>query len=235
MTESIHLLGVCASPRKKGNSQFLLDEALQYAEAFPHADVSTELVQFSGKRVSPCLSCYGCIDAHGECIIADDFQAMRDAWLRADAILYSVPVFAMTIPGQLKCFLDRLANSLMFSETSSRKRLTVAGVVAQGMHFAAGQEGVIRELSNASMLLGCLPLAGSSYNGVRGWTYEKLSRSTYQKTADDEPTQSLLEEVRGLTDDLLTVARVVRSGLQANRAWLENNPAYVAALAKLSR
>jgi len=234
MGETLHLLGICASPRKDGNTEYLLDEALRSATAYTGAEVKTDRITFAGKRVSPCLSCYGCIDAKGECVIADDFQVMRDAWLRADAILYAVPVYVMAIPGQLKCFLDRLANSLVFDASSSRKRLTVAGVVAQGMHFAAGQESVIRELANVSMLLGCLPIAGDSYNGVRGWTYEKLSRSAYRKSSEEESTLTLLEEVRGLASDLLTVALVVRSGLRVHREWLAESPTYASALQKLS-
>jgi len=201
---------------------FLLDQALQGANSFEEAEVKVEKVDFSGKKISPCIACYGCIDAKGNCVLEDDFSSMRDAWLRADAILHSIPVFVMTIPGQLKCFYDRLANSLVFHEDISAKQLKIVGTVAQGMHFAAGQEGVIREISNISMLLGCLPLAGESYNGVRGWTYEKLSRSTYKKRleASDEATQRLIGEARGLVRDLLTVALVVRCGVKSCRDLL---------------
>lgn len=222
MKESIRLLGISASPRREGNSMFLLEQALEAADSFEGAKVEVEKIDFSGKRISPCIACYGCIDAKGNCVLEDDFSPMRDAWLRADAILHSIPVFVMTIPGQLKCFYDRLANSLVFREDISRKKLKIVGTVAQGMHFAAGQEGVIREISNISMLLGCLPLAGESYNGVRGWTYEKLSRSTYKKRLDasDEATQRLIGEARGLVEDLLNVALVVRCGARACRDLL---------------
>jgi len=235
MSETIHLLGISGSPREGGNSTFLMDQALKAADSFEGARVEVGKIDFSAKKMSPCVACYGCIDAKGECVIKDDFQAMRDAWLHADAILYSIPVFVMTVPGQLKCFFDRLANSLIFNEGVSRKKLKVVGTVAQGMHFAAGQEGVIREIANISMLLGCLPLAGESYNGVRGWTYEKLSRSTYKKRLDagDEITKRLIEEAQGLVMDLLTVALILRSGARACRAVLEKRPSYASFLRRL--
>lgn len=235
MRETIRLLGISGSPREGGNSTFLMDQALKAADSFEGVRVEVEEIDFSAKKMSPCVACYGCIDAKGECVIKDDFQAMRDEWLNADAILYSIPVFVMTLPGQLKCFFDRLANSLIFNEEVSRKKLKVVGTVAQGMHFAAGQEGVIREIANISMLLGCLPLAGESYNGVRGWTYEKLSRSTYKKRLDagDELTKRLIEEAQGLVTDLLTVALVIRSGARACRDVLEKRPDYASFLQRL--
>lgn len=237
MSERLTLLGMSASPRKGGNSEYLLDEALDVARTFDKADVQVERVSLAGMRMSPCLACYGCIDAKGECVVSDDFQAFRDAWLRADAVLYSIPVFAMSIPGQLKCFFDRLANSLIFDETFSSQRLKAIGTVAQGMHFSAGQESAIREIANISMLLGCLPVAGESYNGVRGWTYQKLSRSTYRKRmeAEDQETAGLLQEVRGLTNILLAVALVIHSGLRAHEDWLADVPAFGSALRSLSR
>ncbi len=236
MTEQLTFLGISASPRKGGNSEYLLDEALKSAETFDKADVQMVRLSLAGAKMSPCLACYGCIDAKGECVISDAFQPLRDAWLRADAILYSIPVFAMSLPGQLKCFFDRLANTLVFSETSSAQKLKTVGTVAQGMHFSAGQESTIREIANISMLLGCLPVAGDSYTGVRGWTFQKLSRNTYRKAVEkgDAETATLLEEVRGLTHDLLTVATIVRSGVRAHEDWLTDEPSFTSAVRALS-
>ena len=232
MKERISLLGVSASPRKNGNSTYVLEEAFKATERFDAADVVTERFEFVGKRMSPCVACYGCIDAKGECILRDDFQELRDLWVKADAVLYSIPIFAMSIPGQLKCFLDRLANSLVFREDESRKNLKVAGTISQGMHFAAGQESVIRDMTNVSMLLGCLPLAGDSYNGVRGWTCEKLSRSALRKSAEagDEATDRLVRESQHLVTDLLTVSLLIHSGARANADWLAGQTDYASVL-----
>lgn len=237
MSETLALLGFSASPRKGGNSEFLLDEALAAGQEFREADVQIERCSLAGTRLSPCLACYGCIDAKGECVISDDFQALRDAWLRADAVLYSVPVFAMSIPAQLKSFFDRLANSLVFSETVSSQKLKAVATVAQGMHFSAGQESTIREIANISMLLGCLPVAGENYNGVRGWTYQRLSRSTYRKAreSNDEATERLVAETRSLTSVLLTVALLIRSGLRTHEGWLAQRPSFGSAVQSLSR
>ena len=238
MDEKIRLLGISASPRKGGNSTFLLEQALEAAKSFEHAKVEVEKIEFAEKKVAPCLACYGCIDKKGQCVIQDDFQAIRSAWLRSDAVLYSVPVFAMSIPAQLKCFFDRLCNTLVFDEKVSSKKLKVVGTIAQGMHFAAGQEGVIREITNISVLLGCIPVAGSGYNaydGVRGWTFGKLSRSTYKKrfAEGDVATKELVEEVKLLVRDLLYIALIVRSGARVCQNILREVPDYASILHRI--
>lgn len=42
----------------------------------------------------------------------DGFEELCDRWAAADAVIYSVPVYHLGISGQLKCFIDRLGNSL---------------------------------------------------------------------------------------------------------------------------
>lgn len=108
MTDQIHILGLCASPRQ-GNSDFLLDKALEIASG-----ARTEVKRFSlgRKPIAPCDACMAHRALKGECRIKDAFQEMRDLWLGADVVIYSFPVYHMGIPAQLKSFLDRLGNSL---------------------------------------------------------------------------------------------------------------------------
>jgi len=154
MSERLVLLGISASPRKGGNSETVLDEALRSAEGFDGATVETERFTLAGTRLSPCLACYGCIDAQGECVIPDGFQALRDAWLRADAILYSIPVFAMSIPGQLKCFFDRLANSLIFDAFARIDPADPLIVCWPDVQLDAAQAALLDALLDATGYLG---------------------------------------------------------------------------------
>ncbi len=105
----IKVLGICGSPRV-GNSKFLLEEALDSAKAV-NDNVEVEYYSIRGKKFSGCVMCQACAK-DGECIIKDDFQELLEKWIEADVILYSVPVYHMGMPAQLKAFLDRLGNSL---------------------------------------------------------------------------------------------------------------------------
>ena len=103
----IKLLGISGSPRK-GNSLFLLEQALESAVKQYPERVETEIYAFGQTPFAPCDACGAHKRLKGECRIKDGFQDLRDKWLDADAIIYSVPVYHMGIPGQVKCFIDRL-------------------------------------------------------------------------------------------------------------------------------
>jgi len=116
--KSLRLLGISASPRGKGNSYYLLTIACRAAEEATQ-DVETEIYTFEKKNFAPCVHCYGCRE-DGQCVIRDDFQSLAEKWFAADVILYSVPVYHMSIPGQLKCFLDRLGVVAMAREKDGK-------------------------------------------------------------------------------------------------------------------
>jgi len=100
---------ICAflgSPRKKGNTYYLLDRVLKHARNLGH---KTELVHLQGKKISGCLECFACqkvMDKPG-CSIKDDMQELYPKMLDADCILLATPVFCWSFSGQIKAFLDR--------------------------------------------------------------------------------------------------------------------------------
>jgi multimeric flavodoxin WrbA len=174
--EKVRVLGISASPRKDGNSQFMLDVALGSMEKEYGSLVEITSYSFKGKKFGPCLSCFKCTEEErlGQCSIKDDFDELRDSWLRANVIIYSVPVYHLSIPGQLKCFIDRLGNTIGRPfESASPRFLKVVGGIAQGTHFSAGQESAINFLIQHAVLKNCLFVSGDgwqSYLGACGWT-----------------------------------------------------------------
>ncbi|AFM26918.1 flavodoxin family protein [Desulfomonile tiedjei] len=97
------VLGIYGSPRKCGNSDILLDEALKGAES-AGADVST--VYCSDVTVSGCLECGGC-DETGECVVDDDMQSIYPKLVEADVIFLSTPIFFYGPTAQAKAVIDR--------------------------------------------------------------------------------------------------------------------------------
>jgi multimeric flavodoxin WrbA len=89
--QTIKVLGISGSPRKKGNSVYLLERALTAATYVAPEAVQPESYPLAGKKISGCISCFKCMEKQ-DCIIEDDFQALRDKWIEADALLYSIPV-----------------------------------------------------------------------------------------------------------------------------------------------
>jgi len=237
--EKIKLLGICASPRR-GNSLFLLKKAFEAARSLPEAErISTSMVELRSLTIAPCTGCEACAKIRGECVIEDGFQKVRDLWVEADVALYSVPVFHLGIPGQLKCFLDRLGNSQRkVYKVPSPRRLKVIGVLCQGSHLFAGQELTIAFLHQHAVLMNCIPVSGDgweSYLGAAGWTRaqkagDALEKEYGQKEMD---AQVAVRACETLARRCVEMAFILKAGGRALEGRLRADLAYAAFLKNL--
>jgi multimeric flavodoxin WrbA len=97
------VLGIYGSPRKGGNSDALLDEALKGARA-AGGDVST--IRCCELDISGCIECGGC-DETGECVVDDDMRLVYPKVMESDILILSCPVFFYGVPAQAKALIDR--------------------------------------------------------------------------------------------------------------------------------
>ena len=232
--KKINLLGICGSPRQDGNSQYLLSVALD-AVAEMYSEWA-EIAQYSikGKKFSPCVGCFKCAEEEhfGECIIQDDFQELRDLWLNADAIIYSVPVYHLSIPGQLKCFIDRLGNTINRRyRLASPRFLKVIGSIAQGSHFSAGQELTISFLMQHAVLKNCIPVSGDgwqSYLGASGWTICGREKDAIEKhfESKNHDAEVAVTASRSLAKRTVELALIIKQGGLDLKEFLSKDPAY---------
>jgi multimeric flavodoxin WrbA len=236
--ETIRMLGISASPRKSGNSRYLLERALQAAEQTAPDRVENELYSFAGRKIGPCISCFRCGEL-GDCATEDDFQELRNKWADADAIIYSVPVYHIGMPGQLKCFIDRLGNTLYHYYGGKVSRsLKSVGVVAQGSHLFAGQEQVITSLINHAVLLSCVPVAGDpwpSYLGAAGWTRNEMRKDAIRRLHEEGEADALVSvaAAESVGKRVAQMALLLRAGGQAGRQFLKDDGSYEAFLSRL--
>jgi multimeric flavodoxin WrbA len=242
----IELLGICGSPRK-GNSLFLLEQCLDAAvKAYPNR-VTAETYIFGHTSFAPCDACQAHIKLKGECRIQDGFQELRDKWLDAEAIIYSVPVYHMGIPGQVKCFIDRLGNSFgyRFQETGSTKPafymprfMKAIGSISQGSHMFAGQEHAQAFINMHALLMRCIPVAGDiweSYIGAGGWTETSHKLNALKALADEGKidAQVAIRSAKSLGIRVVETALIIKSGLMANASLFSDLPPYRVTLKKI--
>jgi multimeric flavodoxin WrbA len=221
---AISVLGICASPRVPSNSQYLLSESLAEAgRAWPQ--VKTEEYSLRGKHIQACMACGHCHE-NGECVQHDDFDGLRRRWVGADVVIYSVPVYGMGIPGQLKCFLDRLGMVVPFSRArESAKDYRVIGAVAQGIHLFGGQETTLLQVVTHAISMGCIPVSGDmweAYVGAGGWTSlasdgDALRRQSGMGRLDAE---MVLKGARSVGRRAVELAVIIKAGAMANEEIL---------------
>lgn len=236
--KQLNVLGICGSTRK-GNSEYLLDQAIQSAhEAAPDV-VSCTSYSVRGKKFGPCVACGKCGENSGECIIKDDFQQLRDLWIDADVIIYSVPVYHMGMPGQLKCFIDRLGNSTfgrykgLYESGFEKlpKLLKVVGSIAQGVHICSGQEHTLTDLINHALLMQCIPVTGDmwqSYIGGGGWTSNDVDRNALKKQleANQYDAQVAVQSAKDVGRRAVEIALMLRNGAAAMENELKKDASY---------
>jgi multimeric flavodoxin WrbA/protein-tyrosine-phosphatase len=99
------VLGLQGSPRKKGNTEYLLSAFMDEAE---NAGAQTRVFDVARMNIEPCRGCGYC-EKNGYCIIKDDDMTARvyPALREADAVVVAAPVFFYNVPSQLKALIDR--------------------------------------------------------------------------------------------------------------------------------
>lgn len=97
------VIGIYGSPRPNGNSDTLLNHAMNGAKA-TGADIEKIIVR--DLQIAPCNSCNGCFEK-GVCVIGDDMQKIYTKLVDADVIIVSSPIYFMGVSAQLKALIDR--------------------------------------------------------------------------------------------------------------------------------
>jgi len=91
------------SPRKGGNTESLLWEALRPIEYANHDVAKFNLNEMS---IKPCQDCGGCQET-GVCVWKDDMTLITSAIRESDRLILASPVFFFGVSAQAKAMIDR--------------------------------------------------------------------------------------------------------------------------------
>jgi multimeric flavodoxin WrbA len=97
------VLGLAGSPRRGGNSEILLDEALSGAR---ESGAQAEKVIISECKLSPCIACGAC-NKTGICTLKDDMQELYKRIMGSDVMIFASPIYFYTVSAWAKIAIDR--------------------------------------------------------------------------------------------------------------------------------
>jgi len=97
------VIGILGSPRREGNTEILLDEALRGAS--DHGGLCEKIV-LRDLKITPCLEIYKCAK-DGVCAIQDDMQPLFPKIVHAERVIIASPVFFYGVTGLAKAMIDR--------------------------------------------------------------------------------------------------------------------------------
>ena len=99
------LLVVRGNPRKHGHTQHLTDLFVQGARA---AGAEVTDVDLQARQIAPCNGCYRCwVATPGQCVHRDDMPELLRAFLEADVVVCSTPLYYYSISSRMQLFLER--------------------------------------------------------------------------------------------------------------------------------
>ncbi|WAC04420.1 MAG: flavodoxin family protein [Methanoregula sp.] len=113
----------------------------------------TEMIDLADLRVTPCTDCEGC-RMTGTCVFDDDVPELLSRMREADGIVFGSPVYIDNVTGQMKIFIDRLADAIHYQLLAGRYGCAVAVTEESG-----GNE-VVAYLEHVLNYLGVISVGG---------------------------------------------------------------------------
>lgn len=95
---------ISTSLRANSNSDAL---AKAFAEGAEKAGNSVEYISLRNKKLGFCMGCLACQEK-GECVLNDDANAITEAVLNADVVVWATPIYYYEMSGQMKVLIDRM-------------------------------------------------------------------------------------------------------------------------------
>ena len=93
------------SPRKNGNTQFLVEGFKEGAEKAGH---DVEIVNIGNMKIAPCIACEYCHGkGNGECVQKDEMQDVYKKLNDAEMIVFASAVYYFNFTGQLQNAISR--------------------------------------------------------------------------------------------------------------------------------
>ena len=123
------IVAIVGSPRPRGNTNYLVDQALAEAEKL---GVDTEKIDLCRYTVNPCQGHDNCA-SQAECLQQDDAPWILERFRQADGVILGTPVYYYNMSAQMKAFVDR--NYFLYKHDIGI-RAKVGGLI-----IAAGSEG----------------------------------------------------------------------------------------------
>ena len=151
------VVGVCGSPRPGGNSEQLLDLAL---ETIAGEGIETEKILLAGKEILPCTACLKCRkEKDGRCHGRDDDLArILPGLYDADGLILATPVYFGAATAEMTAFVDRVGYVSRGNGGLLSRKVGAPIVVAR----RAGQNFTVAQI-NYFFLINSMIVPGAAY------------------------------------------------------------------------
>lgn len=96
------VLGISGSPRKEGNTVYLMKLLLEKIEK----EYESEIIYLRDLDIEPCRECYSCVE-NNVCVIKDAMQTLYQKLKETDVLILASPVFMGGVTSRMRAFMER--------------------------------------------------------------------------------------------------------------------------------
>lgn len=174
------VVGICGSPRKAGNTEFLLNEALSVAK---ERGFETERLLVSEMCVDFCNDCGDCSKGKS-CPKEDGMTEVIASMERADGIIIATPVYFGSVTAQLKAIFDR---TIPLRRQGFRLKDKVGCALSVGGARNGGQEKALETVHAWMHIHGMIVVGDDAHFGgiaVRPAAEDRIGRKTVVASAN---------------------------------------------------
>jgi multimeric flavodoxin WrbA len=179
----VKVLAINGSPRKKGNTQILIDEA---AKEIKKARIEVESISIADYDIRPCDGCERCFKKPWDCPIKDDAVKVLRRMIASDGLLIGSPVYCGGVTAQLKALFDRSVIPYQSSEFKNK----VGGALTVGGAKNGGQELTLLQINTFFLMFDMV--VASAENGFYG------GMATGNDRGDVKQDKEGLDKARGV-------------------------------------
>ncbi|MCF8090912.1 MAG: NAD(P)H-dependent oxidoreductase [Desulfotignum sp.] len=190
------VLGLQGSPRKKGNSVYLLN---RFLEECKDRGARTEVIHMDGLDIQPCRELVVC-EKKGFCPLKDEMESHIYGLIRrADVVVLASPVFFYNVSAQAKVLIDRC--QMFWGRRYKMKLADPDAGFRQGVLLAVGASGGKRLFEGVELT------AHYFFDAVSARFAQSL---TYKKVE----AAGAVADVPGVDDDIRQAAGRVMDAVQ---------------------
>ncbi|MBC2716072.1 MAG: flavin reductase [Desulfobacteraceae bacterium] len=187
------VLGLQGSPRKKGNTNYLLSAFLDEAQK---RGAETLAIHVPDKNIKPCIGCANC-ERKGFCSIKDDDMTKEIFGLirRADVVVAATPIYFYNATAQLKALIDR-------SQTLWSRKYKL-GLTDPGRPDRKGILLAVGATSGKNLFEGMILTAKYFFDAIGADFHGKLTYRRIEDFGDMEKHETVMEDIKKEVDRLV--------------------------------
>jgi multimeric flavodoxin WrbA len=124
------ILALVGTPRKRSNTDLLVDQILEGSKKGNHTSEKLYLYDY---EILPCMDCRACKRGHFVCPLKDGMRNIYPKMEKADLIIFGTPNYWYGPTGKMKLLIDRM-RPFVANKKLKGKKWAIVSPSAEGPH-----------------------------------------------------------------------------------------------------